>query len=86
MMPIGTVPELNQHNKGQKPKKRGARNYNSSPDISTKLAYTMLRLPAVEAVSAVLVAADKAMLWQYMVVVMATPTAKPETAMALGGS
>ena len=49
-----------------------------------KLAYTVLRLPAVEAFSAVLVAADKAMLWQYMVAV-ATPTAKTETAMALGG-
>jgi len=45
----------------------------------------MLRLPAVEAFSAELVAADKAMLWQYMVAAMATPTAKTETAMALGG-
>ena len=35
MMPIGTVLELNQHNDGQKPKKIGARNFNSSPDIST---------------------------------------------------
>ena len=48
-----------------------------------KLAHTVLRLPAVEAFSAVLVAVDKAMLWQYMVAVMATPTAKTETAMAL---
>ena len=39
----------------------------------------------MEAFSAVLVAADKAMLWQYMVAVMATATAKTETAMALGG-
>ena len=51
-----------------------------------KLAYTVLRLPAVEAFSAVLDAADKAMLWQYyMVAVKATPTAKTETAMAPRG-
>jgi len=46
----------------------------------------VLRLPAVEAFSAVLDAADKAMLWQYyMVAVKATPTAKTETAMAPRG-
>ena len=39
----------------------------------------------MEAFSAVFVAAAKSMLWQYMVAFMATPTAKTETAMALGG-
>ena len=35
--------------------------------------------------SALVVAADKAMLWQYMVADRATPTAKTETTMAPGG-
>jgi len=35
--------------------------------------------------SALVVAADKAMLWQYMVADRATPTAKSETTMAPGG-
>ena len=51
----------------------------------SKLAYTVQRLPAVEAIPAVLDAADKAMLWHYMVAVKATPTAKTETAMAPRG-
>ena len=84
MMPIGTVPELNQHNEGQKPKKTGARNFNSSPDISTKASVYHSEAASWErgGGSALVVAADKAMLWQYMVADRATPTAKAETTMA----
>jgi len=84
MMPIGTVLELNQHNEGQKPKKTGARNFNSSPDISTKASVYQSEAASWEGGggSALVVAADKAMLWQYMVADRATPTAKTETTMA----
>ena len=49
-----------------------------------KLAYTTVRLRAGRGGggSALVVAADKAMLWQYMVADRATPTAKAETTMA----
>ena len=70
MTTFGPDLELNHRLEGQKSKKPGARSLFFSPSI--------LREPS----SAAGAAADKAMMWQYIVVVKATPTVKTATSVA----